>query len=435
MAQHHSDAQASNASRFAWLGQHGRTFAMALLMLVMVGAGMGLERFVVDDSVIGSQRSEQLADLPEFETLEEVYAYIREYYVLSDDISDEELIWGAASGMMEALGDEGHSYFLNPTEAEENRESQSGAFVGIGVRIDTEVAPPQIILPMQDSPAFEAGILQNDVILSIDGVSYEDYTDMREFADLIGGDEGTDVDIELRHEGDVESYTVTITRASVKINTVSWAMLPDNVLWVRISQFDDGTNRDFERALRRGKRAGAESLVLDLRANPGGLVTEQLAVLGQFLPAETVTAQELDAEGNVEYRVTDAEEGEWRDQPVVVLIDENSASSSEMVASAIMDNDRGITVGQRTVGTGTTIFPIDLNDGSMMYIGFIMTLTANGTTIWHVGLEPNITIANEPGVSMALPYMFPEAALDEDTLLATNDDQLLVAVDEATGGQ
>jgi carboxyl-terminal processing protease len=406
-----------------------RTAGILLLTLLVLGAGMGLERFIVAESAVGSQQREELADLESFETLEQVYAYIREYYVLSDDISDEELIWGAASGMMDALGDEGHSYFLTPEEAEEQDEQDQGSFVGIGISSDDQVSPPRVVFPYEDSPAYEAGIRAEDVILTIDGKAYTEFETSRDFLDTIAGDAGTDVEIEGRHAGDVETYTVTITRAEIEIKTVSAAMLPDNVLWVRISAFERGTAADFERALRLGKRQGAESLVLDLRGNPGGWVDEQVAVSEQFFEPGTLVAQTKDAEGNITERETVAEEGEWRDQPVVVLINERSASSSEVVAAMIMDHERGISVGQRTFGTGTTVMPIDLPDDSRIWIGFDMWLTPDGTVVWHVGLEPTIEIANEPGTPLALPYEF-DGELTEEELLATNDDQLLVGVTE-----
>ena len=400
---------------------------MLLLTMLMLGAGMGLERFIVADSVIGSQQREEFADLESFETLEQVYAYIREYYVLSDEISDEELIWGAASGMMDALGDEGHSYFLTPDEADEQDEQDQGSFVGIGIQSNSEVSPPQVNFPYEDSPAFEAGIRGGDEILTIDGRSYTEFETSRDFLDTIAGEEGTDVEMELRRADGVETYTVTITRAEIEIKTVSAAMLPDNVLWVRVSAFEWGTSADLERALRQGKRLGAETLVLDLRGNPGGWVDEQVAVAEQFFEPGTVVAQTQDAEGNITERHTQEEDGQWRDLPVVAIIDENSASSSEVLAAMFMDHERGISVGQRTFGTGTTVMPIDLADGSRIWIGFDMWLTPNGTVVWHVGLEPTISIANEPGTAMSLPYLF-DGELTEDELLATNDDQLLVAV-------
>jgi carboxyl-terminal processing protease len=400
------------------------------LTMLMLGAGMGLERFIVADSVVGSQQREELADLESFETLEQVYAYIREYYVLSDDISDEELIWGASAGMMDALGDEGHSVFMNPTEAEEYRESRSGEFVGIGIRSDTTVTPPQVVFPYEGSPAFEAGLLPGDEILAVDGVAYTEFEDGRLFLDTIAGEEGTDVELELRHQGDVDSYTVTITRSKIEIKTVSWAMLPENVMWLRISSFEEGTGADFEAALIEGKEAGAESLLLDLRGNPGGLIVEELSVISEFLPAGSVVAYDHDYTGEETVRTVDEEEGEWREGPVVVLIDRDTVSAAEVTVSALVENDRAIAVGETTFGTGTSLMPIDLPDGSMIMMGYLYRLTPDRNDIWHVGFDPTIQILNKPGAGLTLPFLFG-GELDEEAILATNDDQFIVGFYEA----
>jgi carboxyl-terminal processing protease len=403
--------------------------ALALLLVLTFVSGAGLSQWTGNQSAVGSQRHEELQDLEEFETLSQTYDYIRELYVASDDISDEELIYGAATGMMDALGDTGHSYFMDPVAAADVREQQTGSYVGIGVSIDQDAMPPRIVFPYEGSPAEEAGIRQNDVILTIDGKSWEEYETVDQFTEFIGGEEGTSVEMELQHYGDAETYTVTITRSVVDINTVSWAMLPDNVAWIRISAFQEGTTRDFTRAIRRAERLGAESMILDLRGNPGGWVVEQLGVIGQFVPAGTLVVTEQDAEGNETERLTDEENGLWLEKPVVVLVDGDSASSSEVTAAALAENDRAVTVGQRTVGTGTTINYINLDDGSMLSIGILTWVTPDGNVIWHVGYEPMIEVENEPGVGFSLPYLLG-TELDMDQLLGTNDDQLITAFEE-----
>jgi len=409
---------------------HLRVVMTAVLVLVALGAGMGLERYFVADSVFGSQRHDALEDIDEYDTLATTYDLIRENYVQSDEISDEELIWGASEGMMDALGDEGHSTFLNPTEAADYYEQTSGSFVGIGVRIDTEVVPPQIIMPIAGSPAQEAGIRQNDELLAIDGAPYSEFQDMEVFTDLIGGDRGTDVVLELRHFGEAESYEVTITRDRIILDTVFWAMLPNNVLWLRIDGFEDGTGDDVIAALQEGKRLGAEGVLLDLRANPGGLIVEEIKVINQFVEEGAVITIREDASGNETETVVEDEEGEWREGPLVVLIDGNTVSAAEVTTSAIVDNDRGISVGQTTFGTGTSLALIDLDDGSLIFMGVEMWLRPNGEAIWHVGLDPDIAVENEPGVPIALPYLFDDNVVTDAQFSEMEDDQLLTGYDE-----
>ena len=408
-----------------WWKRGGLT--LALVLTFITGAGVG--HWSDAQIATGTQQHDDLEDLEAFETLAQTYDYIREMYVGSDEISDEELIYGAASGMMDALNDPGHSSFLNPEEAADLREQQTGAYVGLGISVDPEQLPLRIIFPYEGSPAEEAGILQNDVIIAIDGQSYEEFTSVEDFRDLLGGEEGSTVELELRHWGETESYTVTITRSVVEIETVSYAMLPDNVAWIRISSFNEGTSADFKRAIRRVERLGAESMILDLRGNPVGWVVEQLAVIGQFVPAGTLVVTERDADGNEDERVTLEENGLWLEKPLVVLVDGDSASSSEVTAAALAENDRAVTIGQTTFGTGTTIVYIDLPDGSILSMGILTWETPDGNILWRVGYTPMIEVENEPGVPAALPYLIGRS-LDMDALLATNDDQLITAFEE-----
>ena len=414
--------------RRAWR-QWWKQIGLALALVLMFASGAGVGHWAGGGTVSGSQQHESLEDLEAFETLVETYDYIREMYVGSDDISDEELIYGAATGMMDALNDPGHSAFLNPEEAADLREQQTGSYVGLGISVDPEQLPLRIIFPYEGSPAEAAGILQNDVIVAIDGQSYEDFTSVEDFRDLLGGEEGTQVELEIRHYGETDTETITITRSVVEIETVAWAMLPDNVAWIRISNFDEGTSRDFKRAIRRVERLGAESMILDLRGNPGGWVVEQLAVIGQFVPAGTLVVTEQDAEGNEDERLTTEENGLWLEKPLVILVDGDSASSSEVAAAALAENDRAVTIGQTTFGTGTTVVYLDLEDGSILSMGILTWVTPDGNVLWRVGYTPMIEVENEPDAPPALPYLIGDE-LDLDALLATNDDQLITAFEE-----
>ncbi len=409
-----------------------RTTATLLVVFAFV-AGIGFDRAILVATTAWSAQSiTDLEDLDEFTVLQETYEIIRQYYVLSDDISDEELIWGAARGMVDALGDEGHSVFMDPAEADQYRETRSGSYVGIGITVDTTVNPPQVIMPYQNSPAFEAGIQQGDVILAIDGAPASEFTDMEEFTNLIGGDEGTDVVIELRHQGEVDSYTVTITRARIDLDPVSWAMLPNGILWVRLQSFQSGASEGLKAAIEAGIDQGAQGLILDLRANPGGLENEAIAVGSQFASDGTVLYQIQDATGDVDEVTVRGDNGLWIDGPLVVLIDGNSASASEVVSTGIQDNERGTLIGQTTFGTGTVIQGQDVSDGSIVNIGIELWLSPDGNVIWHRGVTPDIEVQNEPGAQISLPYMFSDNVVTEDQIASSEDTQLLAAIDDIT---
>ncbi|MBA3275907.1 MAG: S41 family peptidase [Chloroflexia bacterium] len=412
------------------IDRHLRSVVMATMLLVAVGAGIGIDRLVLEFAPVGAQDEERLADLEEFQILEETYNVIREDYVLSEAFTAEDLIYGASRGMVDALGDEGHSRFLDPEEARSFEESSRGELVGIGIQVDTESSPPRVIMPIQNSPAFEAGILSGDLILSVDGVDTTEFAEPEQALDAVRGDEGTDVTLELIHEGEVDPYEVTLTRARIVVESISWAMLPDDLMWVRISEFSSGTTDDLVVALQEGKARGARGVILDLRANPGGLVYEAIGVGSQFQPDGSVLFQEQDAEGEMRPVSSVGTSGEWQEGPLVVLIDGDSASAAEITSSSIADNERGILIGQQTVGTGTVLLPMELSDGSMVLIGTEMWLTADGEVIWHEGVPPTIEIANEPGVRVSLPFTYDGNDVTDEQFAEIQDDQLLTAFDE-----
>ncbi len=414
------------------IDRHLRMVMVAMMLLLAVGAGIGIDRFVLEYTPVGAQRQDDLAELDEFTILEETYNVIRENYVQSEEFTDEDLIYGASRGMVDALGDEGHSRFLDPEEAANFEASSRGELVGIGIQVDTTQSPPRVIMPIQNSPAFEAGILAGDLILTVDGVDTTEFQDPEEAVELIRGDAGTDVTMELIHEGETESYEVTITRALIEVDPISWAMLPNDVLWIRISEFSSGATEGLETALQEGKELGAKGVILDLRANPGGLVFEAIGVGSQFQPDGSVLYLEEDSAGDQTEVTTVGHSGEWQEEPLVVLIDGDSASASEITSSSISDNDRGILIGQQTAGTGTVLLPMELSDGSMVLIGTDLWLTANGDVIWHVGVAPTIEVENEPGVRITLPYSFDDNEVTDAQFADIQDDQLLTAFDEIT---
>ncbi|HYI24069.1 MAG TPA: S41 family peptidase, partial [Thermomicrobiales bacterium] len=390
----------------------------------------------------GSQRHEEFEDLENYDTLVEVYDIFREYYVDNENVSDDDLIYGAARGMMEAVDDPGHTAFFDPEEEQERAESRASEFVGIGVRIDVETLPPTVIEPFADSPALEAGILPGDEILAVDGVPWDLLPEIDDFLDLISGDEGTEVVIQLRHVNEVEPYEVTITRAPIPNVTVTWVMLPDDIVWLRISAFNEGTGQELIAALQEAKALGAEGLILDLRGNAGGLVVEELHVEAQFMEPGTVAFIGVDADGEEtpflipeELELTTGEtvdlaEGEWREQPMVVLIDENTASAGESVSGSLAGNDRTITIGETTVGLGTTVYQFPLDDGSMVQVSFEIWLTPDGISIWRTGLDPIVQVSNEPDAQLLFPAMYADQVIPDDEFAQTEDAQLLAGYED-----
>jgi len=408
-----------------------RTLVMSLMLILAVFVGVGLDRYLIETGIVDA--SSQLTSNEHFTVLEETYDAIRNNYVLEEEISDEELIYGAASGMVDALGDEGHSTFLDPEEAEAYEASSRGELIGIGIQIDTTGDLPVVIAPIPNSPAWEAGIKPGDTILEVDGQSLETM-DATSAGDLIRGEEGTDVTLVLQHEGENDTYEVTITRQKIKVDPVDWAMLPNGVMWLQLSEFSSGATEGVQQAVREAKALGATSIILDLRNNPGGLVFEAVGIASQFLPSGTPVFQEQNVDGRIKTIKTVGSNGVWQEGPLVVLINGNSASASEIVSSALRDAGRAELLGETTFGTGTVLLPFDLSDGSMAVLGTDLWLTANGEQIYKHGVEPDQEVILNDDVDVALPFTFVEGesepVIPEAEWAAFEDNQLTTAYDQ-----
>ena len=422
------------AGRAASIRQHRRAWVLpvrlkrivlAVVLVATFGAGAVSDR-IVGDGGSDAGAASSLTDLPEFQTFQETWDLIHENYVDEEAIDDKALIYGATKGMVESLGDTGHTTFLDPEEAKAYEESTRGELIGIGVQIDYTSGRPVVIAPIDGSPADEAGIRAGDVIAEVDGQATAGMTQTQVFG-LIRGDEGTSVEIAIERPADGSRFTVTLERRKITEDIVSWSMLPGNVAHIRLSQFSVGAAKEVKSALREAKGQGATAVIFDLRDNPGGLVFEAIGVASQFLPEGKAIYlyQERDKEATP-IRTTGV--GEGVDLPLVVLINGGSASAAEIVASAMHENGRAPLIGQRTFGTGTVLSPVELEDGSVVLLGTAFWLTADGDEIWHKGVEPTEAVELAVGAAADRP------ADDDDVTAAelqASEDAQLVAAHEA----
>ncbi|MEA2598847.1 MAG: carboxyl-terminal processing protease [Thermomicrobiales bacterium] len=404
-----------------------RRATLAMVLVVVFCGGVVADRLVFQGGS-GAGASSSLQDLPEFQTLLQTWDTIHQNYVDTDAIEDKALIYGASRGMVDALGDTGHSSFLDPEEAQLFAQATQGEFVGIGIQLDYGTGRPVIVSAIDDSPAAEAGFRSRDVIEAINGESTDGMSQSRA-AELLRGEAGTQVELSIERPSDGTSFTTTVTRRKIKIKPVSWTMLPDDVGLIRLSEFSPGAADGVKSALKAIKAEGARSIILDLRDNPGGLVDEAKAVASQFMKDGTpiYQYQERDQEPQPVRTVGD---GLGTDLPMVVLINEGSASAAEIVASGLQDNGRAKLFGAKTFGTGTVLTAFPLDDGSVVVLGIGLWLTPDGDEIWHKGVQPDVQVDLAPDADPLRPVA--DDPIDATDLKDSRDVQLKEAYEEIT---
>ncbi len=318
---------------------------------------------------------------------------VRDDYVDQEAVDPEDQTYGAIEGMLDSLGDEGHTRFLTPEEAEKNREVISSTYVGVGVKLENKDDQIVVVAPMDGSPAKEAGIKSGDVLIAVDGESVQD-EDFKEVGEKVRGPAGSRVELTMLRDGEEREFS--LERAELEVPTASWSLIPDtDVAHLRLAAFSENSAAKLDKAILEAQEAGAKRFVLDLRDNAGGLIEQAEEVAARFLPAGSGIYIRKDASGEEQTSVPEANEP--LDAPLVVLVNRGSASSAEIVAGALRDNDRAKVVGETTFGTGTVLIEHTLSDGSAILLAVAEWLTPNGDFIRGSGIEPDVEAKLEEG--------------------------------------
>lgn len=386
----------------------GRTAAMrravlAFALVIAFGVGVGVGRIDLGpSSVLSGIPGSSVAPGNEFALIREAWDTIHKNYVDAKNLDDRKLAYGAISGMTDAVGDTGHTTFMTPEERAARNASLSGSYVGIGAEVDTTAdGLPVIVGVFRGSPADQAGLKSGDIVLAVDGKSTAGQSVDSVIA-RVRGAAGTPVVLTVRSGPNGPVRDVKIIRADVQIEPVSWAMVPGSkTAMLRLEQFSSGSGPKFKAALEEIKAAGADRVIFDLRGNPGGYVSEAVVVASQFLTSGNVYL-ERNAAGE-EKATAVAPGGVAVDLPLVVLVDNGTASAAEIVAGAIQDAGRAKLVGEKTFGTGTVLGEFPLSDGSALRIGTVEWLTPKGRVIWHAGITPDVVVARPAGVAATVP--------------------------------
>ena len=305
------------------------------------------------------------------------------------DIDYDALEEGIYKGMVDALGD-AYSEYYTEEEYTELLESSTGEYVGIGVQVmqDEETNLITVYRVYEDAGAYEAGVLAGDIIYEVDGEDITDQ-DINTVVAKIKGDEGTYVEITVYREQTDEYLTFTIERRTFSDVTVEYELLEDGVGYIQITGFEEATYEQFLEALEDLTAQGMEGLIIDLRDNPGGLLTSVVDIADALLDEGVVVSMEYkDGTGEV---YTSESETQF-DGELVVIVNGNSASASEVLTGALKDRERAIIVGTTTYGKGIVQSIFSLGDGSGLKITIADYYTPNGTSIHGIGIEPDITV-------------------------------------------
>lgn len=311
---------------------------------------------------------------------------IDEYFYL-EEMSNEQLDEGLYKGMLSALGDP-YSEYYTPEELNALMQQSEGIYYGIGayVSLDTVSSLPKISGLIEGSPAEEVDLRANDIIYEIDGVSTYGLS-LTDAVALIKGEEGTEVVLTIIREGESDYLEIAVTRRKVESPTVEFEMLEDGMAYIQITEFDDVTVDQFAEALAMAKGSDMKGLIIDLRANPGGSLNAVVEIARMLLP-EGMIVYTRDKNGKgMDYTCDGTRQLEV---PLVVLVDMNSASASEILAGAIKDYGIGTLVGTTTFGKGIVQQVIPFSDGSAVKLTISSYYTPNGNDIHGIGIEPDV---------------------------------------------
>jgi carboxyl-terminal processing protease len=398
-----------------------------VFVLVVVSLWLGAAAGVILDRQALAQTAPTTT--PDFSLITQAWNTIQKQYVDRAAVQSQQLTYGAISGMVDALGDTGHSRFLTPQMVQQEENFAKGEFEGIGAEVEMKDGHLTIVTPIDGSPAQKAGLKPGDIILKVNGQDISQLPLGMAVAKVLGP-AGTSVTLTIVDPSTGSTRDVTLVRARIPIRSVTWVRLPGTTIaHLRVATFNAGATKDLQAALADIKQSGITGIILDLRSNPGGLLDEAVGTASQFL-ANGDVLKEKDAQGKIT-SVPVKPGGSALDIPMVVLVNPGTASAAEIVAAALQDAGRAKLIGETTFGTGTVLSRFGLQDGSALLLATQEWLTRNGRQVWRHGVTPDITVTLQPSASILSPDA--ERGLTASQLRASDDAQLLKGLDSLTG--
>ncbi|MFZ2976045.1 MAG: S41 family peptidase [Candidatus Moraniibacteriota bacterium] len=343
---------------------------------------ISLEKAIIENKV--SQNGKV-----DFSLFWKVWDLVKEKHVERNNLDAQRMVYGAINGMLGATGDP-YSSFFNPEESKMFSDDIAGSFDGIGAELGIKDEILTVIAPLDGSPAQKSGIRSGDKILKIDEKSSLDLT-IDQAVDLIRGKKGTSVRLTILHDGDQETIEITVTRETIKLDSVKVEFKDDDIAYLKIIKFSDDVDVQFNSAMNKIITEKSKGIVLDLRDNPGGLLDKSVLIASRMMPKGEVVVLEEDNKGGKNSLYTTGGD-KLSSISMVVLINEGSASASEILAGALKDN-RGLTlIGKKTFGKGSVQQLLDLPGGSSVKITVAKWLTPKGDYIMEKGISPDIKV-------------------------------------------
>src|SRR6476469_5056756 len=354
---------------------------MAVVMGVLIGKGW--ERTV--------QATETYEEL---KTFSEVLTQIQKHYVEEAKVKD--LVQGAIRGMLSTL--DPHSAYMTPEMYKEMQVETKGEFGGVGIQIGVKENRLAVIAPIDGTPAQRAGIKAGDYITKVNEESTKDLS-LMDAVQKMRGPKGTKVNLTIQRDGTADPLQFTLVRDTIKIESVKSKVL-ENIGYVKLTQFQEATGRDLGRVLKQFKEQKLQSTILDLRNNPGGLLTAAVEVSEQFLPNGKLVVYTKGRESKKDEWFAKGRD-QMDDSPMIILVNEGSASASEIVAGALQDYGRAVIVGTTSFGKGSVQTILPLGDGSGLRLTTAKYYTPKGRSIQSTGITPDIVIKPQPATTVA----------------------------------
>lgn len=372
-----------------------RLFYGALLAL------LGLNLFLGTQIYFSSGQAASRDPYPSLELFSLVMEKVRKDYVDGGNLTYQDLVYGALKGMLSTL--DPHSEFMEPVKYDELKKDTQGEFGGVGIVISMKDNFVTVVAPMEDTPSFRAGIQSGDRIIKIDGKSTERFG-LPDAVTKLRGEPGTDVTVTILRPSSGMVTNFSLTRAQIKVDTIKdingrreFPVSESKIGYIRLVQFGEQTSGDLDEALRKLVAQGMESLILDMRGNPGGLLDQAVKIAEKFLPRNqlVVSTEGRDAKQKSMYHAM--ARGKYADLPVVVLVNYGSASASEIVAGCLQDATalgkcKAIIVGEQTFGKGSVQSILPLQDGSALRLTTAKYYTPSHKVIHEKGITPDIIV-------------------------------------------